>query len=77
MRILVSGSTGLLGTALIGVLESEGHTIARLVRPDTPRRRRLAGNKRSDGILLAASGCGLRLEAARISMQMQLRARMH
>jgi uncharacterized protein (TIGR01777 family) len=38
MRILVSGSSGLLGTALMGVLESEGHTIARLVRPDTARR---------------------------------------
>jgi uncharacterized protein len=38
MRILVSGSTGFLGTALIDVLEREGHTIARLVRPDTARR---------------------------------------
>jgi uncharacterized protein (TIGR01777 family) len=35
MRILVSGSTGFLGTALIDVLEREGHTIVRLVRPDT------------------------------------------
>jgi uncharacterized protein (TIGR01777 family) len=35
MHILVSGSTGFLGTALIGVLEREGHTIVRLVRPDT------------------------------------------
>ncbi len=33
MRILVSGSTGFLGTALMGVLEREGHTIVRLVRP--------------------------------------------
>jgi len=38
MRILVSGSTGFLGTALIGVLEREGHTVARLVRPDTAQR---------------------------------------
>ena len=35
MRILVSGSTGFLGTSLIEALESEGHTIARLVRPET------------------------------------------
>ena len=35
MRILVSGSTGFLGTALIDVLEREGHTLMRLVRPDT------------------------------------------
>jgi len=38
MRILVSGSTGFLGTALIPVLQREGHTILRLVRPDTARR---------------------------------------
>ena len=35
MRILVSGSTGFLGTCLIETLEREGHTIARLVRPET------------------------------------------
>ena len=38
MRILVSGSTGFLGTALIDVLEREGHTIVRLVRPDIGQR---------------------------------------
>lgn len=38
MRILVSGSTGFLGTALIDVLEREGHTVARLVRPDSAQR---------------------------------------
>jgi uncharacterized protein len=37
MRILVSGSTGFLGTALIDVLEREGHAIVRLVRPGTSR----------------------------------------
>ncbi len=35
MRILVSGSTGFLGSSLIDVLEREGHTILRLMRPDT------------------------------------------
>jgi uncharacterized protein len=35
MRILVSGSTGFLGTALIEALAGEGHTIVRLARPDT------------------------------------------
>jgi uncharacterized protein (TIGR01777 family) len=39
MRILVSGSTGFLGTSLIQVLERDGHTIARLVRPETLQRR--------------------------------------
>src|SRR6266481_7835971 len=38
MRILVSGSTGFLGTALIDELEGEGRTIARLVRPGTAHR---------------------------------------
>src|ERR1700752_4249207 len=37
MRVLVSGSTGFLGTALIAALEKEVHTIARLVRPETGR----------------------------------------
>ena len=37
MRILVSGSTGFLGTFLIETLEREGHTIGRLVRPETGR----------------------------------------
>jgi uncharacterized protein (TIGR01777 family) len=35
MRILVSGSTGFLGTALTDTLEREGHTMVRLARPDT------------------------------------------
>ena len=38
MRILVSGSTGFLGTALTDVLEREGHTIVRVVRPVTGQR---------------------------------------
>jgi uncharacterized protein (TIGR01777 family) len=37
MRILVSGSTGFLGTALVETLEAKGHSIARLVRPGTAR----------------------------------------
>ncbi|MEP6743277.1 MAG: TIGR01777 family oxidoreductase [bacterium] len=38
MKILVSGSHGLVGTALIKALESDGHEISRLVRhyPSTP-----------------------------------------
>ena len=38
MRILVSGSTGFLGTALVETLKGQGDTIARLVRPATARR---------------------------------------
>lgn len=38
MRILVSGSTGFLGTALVQTLEANGHTIARLMRPETPQK---------------------------------------
>jgi len=35
MKILVSGSTGLVGTALFDGLQRAGHTVCRLVRPDT------------------------------------------
>jgi len=38
MRILVSGSTGFLGTALVETLEGQGHAIVRLVRPATARK---------------------------------------
>ncbi len=38
MRILVSGSTGFLGTALVETLGREGHSIARLVRPETQKK---------------------------------------
>src|SRR3712207_5361594 len=32
MRVAVSGCTGLIGTALVGRLRREGHTVLRLVR---------------------------------------------
>jgi uncharacterized protein (TIGR01777 family) len=35
MRILVSGSSGLVGRALCAALDAEGHTVVRLVRNDT------------------------------------------
>ncbi|HXY00334.1 MAG TPA: TIGR01777 family oxidoreductase [Candidatus Limnocylindrales bacterium] len=35
MKILVTGSTGLVGTALVGDLKQAGHTVCRLVRPAT------------------------------------------
>ena len=35
MRILISGSTGLVGTALVEKFSREGHTVARLVRRGT------------------------------------------
>jgi NAD dependent epimerase/dehydratase family enzyme len=31
-RIAITGSSGLIGTALVGHLKSEGHTVQRLVR---------------------------------------------
>ena len=42
MRILVSGSTGFVGTALVKALSHEGHAIFRLMRP--------GGDKRSEGV---------------------------
>lgn len=38
MRILMSGSTGLVGSALMERLPGEGHEVVRLVRPETRRR---------------------------------------
>lgn len=35
MKILITGSTGLVGTALVSDLKQAGHTICRLVRPST------------------------------------------
>jgi uncharacterized protein len=35
MKILVTGSTGLVGTALVSALAKAGHTVCRLVRPQT------------------------------------------
>src|SRR5687767_6641836 len=35
MKILISGSTGLVGTALIPILQNEGHKVSRLVRPQS------------------------------------------
>lgn len=35
MKILVTGSTGLVGTALVSDLKRVGHTVCRLVRPGT------------------------------------------
>ena len=37
MKILISGSTGLVGTALIPILQKEGHQVSRLVRPQSSR----------------------------------------
>lgn len=35
MKILISGSTGLVGTALTKALARQGHTVCRLIRPTT------------------------------------------
>lgn len=63
MRILVSGSSGLVGKALCAALAGEGHTVVRLVRNDTalsdqaiywdPGRGVLAGDQLSglDGVV--------------------------
>jgi uncharacterized protein (TIGR01777 family) len=38
MRILVSGSSGMVGTALVEALQRDGHTVCRLVRRESARR---------------------------------------
>ncbi|HKF26527.1 MAG TPA: TIGR01777 family oxidoreductase [Candidatus Acidoferrum sp.] len=42
MKILVTGATGLVGSALVEALARDGHTVCRLVRPET----RTAGGAR-------------------------------
>src|SRR5690348_13096010 len=35
MKVLVTGSTGLVGAALVNALAHEGHTVCRLIRPQS------------------------------------------
>jgi uncharacterized protein YbjT (DUF2867 family) len=61
MKILVTGSTGLLGGALVGLLLAEGHEARCLVRAESPRSSRLESLRievvRGDaGDVLALSG---------------------
>jgi uncharacterized protein (TIGR01777 family) len=49
MRVLVSGSTGLVGTALLDSLQQQRYELARLVRPST--RNRAAARPRSRELL--------------------------
>jgi len=49
MRVLISGSTGLVGTALLAAFRRQGHQLARLVRPST--RNRPAGRGTSPDVL--------------------------
>ena len=44
MKILVTGSSGLVGTALVKALGRDGHMVCRLVRPESP-----ANNEVKDG----------------------------
>ena len=36
MKVLISGGTGLVGTALTSSLRADGHTVSRMVRPGSP-----------------------------------------
>jgi len=44
MKILVTGSTGLVGTSLVRALAYDGHTVVRLARADSSERRRGAAS---------------------------------
>jgi uncharacterized protein (TIGR01777 family) len=43
MKILVTGATGLVGSALVAALAGDGHTVCRLVRPQTKAEDGVAG----------------------------------
>ena len=47
MRILVSGSTGFVGTALVQALQGQGHEIVRLLRPGNPHKNAAAAGAQS------------------------------
>ncbi len=38
MKLLITGSTGLVGTALVRALAKDGHTVCRLVRPESVKK---------------------------------------
>src|SRR6266404_2488179 len=48
MKILVTGSSGLVGTALGRAMARAGHTVCRLVRPQTP-----GGDRAKEGFAVA------------------------
>src|SRR5260370_41338778 len=48
MKILIAGSSGLVGTALGSVLARAGHTVCRLVRPQSA-----AGEGATEGVAVA------------------------
>jgi uncharacterized protein len=55
MKILVTGSTGVVGNALTNELKSAGHTVCRLVRPET-RKEAIRGNEGFDVAWNPATG---------------------
>jgi len=50
MKVLVTGSSGLVGTALGGALARAGHTVCRLIRPESA-----AGEGPKEGFAVAWS----------------------
>lgn len=65
MRILISGSTGFLGTALIETLQAQGHTIAPLLRPGTARKGAAGVNDKVNQQAIAWDPVAGRFDAAR------------
>jgi len=55
MKILITGSTGLVGSALTSELQRAGHTVCRLVRPET-RKEAILGNDGFDVAWNPATG---------------------
>ncbi len=53
-RIAISGASGLIGTALVGHLKSEGHTVQRLVRRDAISAEEISWNPQAGTVDLHA-----------------------
>jgi uncharacterized protein (TIGR01777 family) len=64
MRILVSGSTGFVGTALVKTLEGQGHSVARLVRAGTAWKAGVDGRAQAGSQTVAWDPVAGRFDAA-------------
>ena len=49
MRVAVTGSSGLIGTALVAALRADGHQVTRLARTGRPPRTRWSGTLARSG----------------------------
>lgn len=69
MKVVVTGASGLVGSALVSSLESDGHEVIRLVRraPNNPKEVRWDPNGQPDAALVESSDAVVHLSGETIS----------